>query len=67
MPQQTVKAHLPTGMSALGDLPQTVDGKVRLDLRGGQALVPEQLLNRLQIGPALQELRRVGVSHGMRR
>lgn len=36
---------------------QALDGDVRVDLRGGQARVAEDLLHRAQVGPALQHVR----------
>ena len=55
------------GGARRGTRPQAGRRHVRVDLRGGEALVAEQLLDDAQVRAALQEVRREAVAEGVRR
>src|SRR5678816_3551947 len=54
-------------MELLMDLPEILAVDVGVDLRRGDVGVAEHLLYGAQVRPALEEMRREGVTEGMRR
>src|SRR4051794_3758043 len=54
------------GMGGLERLAQMMAGDVRVDLRGGDPAVPEQLLHRAQIAAALDQVGRKRVTERVR-
>src|SRR6476620_3982879 len=48
------------------DVPDPFAGQMRVELRGGDTRMPEQLLDDAQVGSALEQVRGERVSQGMR-
>ncbi len=55
------------GVALLIDLEELTDVQMRVLLGGGQAFMPEKLLDDAEVGPAAQEMGGEGMAKGVRR
>ena len=55
-----------TRMCSVKNIPERVDGNPRINLGGGDTLVPQELLDHPDISPALNKVRGTGVTEGVR-